>query len=152
MVVMANTLASQALTSLSDVSFSFSFIMDRTKKARDAVTNRQTLLRFSCLILLDLALGLWASALLPPASVVSSSLSGMDGVIRNLRRLITWLMGAPAGLKLNSVLSGALGKFFLYHIHLWVTFLHVTAPLATQGLARAADVLPYLGLCLQVGQ
>ena len=26
------------------------------------------------------------------------------------------------------------------------------APLATQGLARAADVLPYLGLCLQVGQ
>ena len=53
------------------------------------------------------------------------ALLGADQVVLNLRKLITWLMGAPAGLKLNSVLSMCLGRFFLYHIHLWVTFLHV---------------------------
>ena len=46
-------------------------------------------------------------------------------VVSYLNILMTWLMGAPAGLKLNSVLSQSLGKFFLYHIHLWKTFLQV---------------------------
>ena len=31
-------------------------------------------------------------------------------VVPELRRLLIWVMGAPAGLKLNSVLSAALGK------------------------------------------
>ncbi len=61
-------------------------------------------------------------------------------------------MGAPAGLKLNSVLSGALGRFFLYHIHLWVTFLRLTAPYVSRALSSAAGagVMGYLGLCLQL--
>ena len=32
------------------------------------------------------------------------------------------MMENLAGLKLNSVLSKSLGNFFLYHIHLWVTY------------------------------
>ncbi len=74
----------------------------------------------------------------------------MKAVVSRLRLLITWLMGAPAGLKLNSVLSGALGKFFLYHIHLWVTFLELTAPHVTLALSLTADSLKYVGFCLQV--
>lgn len=37
-------------------------------------------------------------------------------------------MGAPAGLKLNYAFNNMLGKFFLYHIHLWWTFLIFMTP------------------------
>lgn len=30
-------------------------------------------------------------------------------------------MGAPAGLKMNRALDQVLGRFFLYHIHLWIS-------------------------------
>ena len=43
-----------------------------------------------------------------------------QGGILYLPELIAWLMVAPVGLKLSSVLNSARGKFFLYHIHLWV--------------------------------
>lgn len=50
-------------------------------------------------------------------------------VVDTLKGLIDWLMGAPAGLKLNHSFNGMLGRFFLYHINLWWTFLVVTKPL-----------------------
>jgi hypothetical protein len=59
-------------------------------------------------------------------------------------------MGAPAGLKLNSVLSQSLGKFFLYHIHLWVTFLYVTTPYLSDIFYRAMFALSWMGFCFQV--
>ena len=37
-----------------------------------------------------------------------------------LERLLQWLMGNPAGLKLNSALAHFLGHFFLYHVYLWI--------------------------------
>lgn len=33
-------------------------------------------------------------------------------------------MGAPAGLKMNRALDQVLGRFFLYHIHLWISELY----------------------------
>lgn len=45
-----------------------------------------------------------------------------------LTSLVDWLMGAPAGLKLNYSFNKMLGKFFLYHIHLWWTFLVFIKP------------------------
>lgn len=33
-------------------------------------------------------------------------------------------MGAPAGLKMNRALDQVLGRFFLYHIHLWISELN----------------------------
>lgn len=38
-----------------------------------------------------------------------------------LQHLLQWLMGAPAGLKMNRALDQVLGRFFLYHIHLWIS-------------------------------
>ena len=64
--------------------------------------------------------------------IIFTFLKIMDKVVFYLRDLIAWLMGAPVGLKLNSVLTSALGKFFLYHIHLWLTFLHMLAPLVSE--------------------
>lgn len=37
----------------------------------------------------------------------------------SLTSLINWLMGVPAGLKLNKPLNDFLGRFFMYHIYLW---------------------------------
>ncbi len=41
----------------------------------------------------------------------------------NLQVLIEWLMGAPVGLKLNRLLTTVLGKFFIYHLYLWKTYI-----------------------------
>lgn len=41
----------------------------------------------------------------------------------SLQILIEWLMGVPVGLKLNQPLSTVLGKFFLYHLYLWKTYI-----------------------------
>jgi len=46
-----------------------------------------------------------------------------------LQALIEWLMGNPAGLKLNRPLNETLGKFFLYHIYLWRTYITFVYPL-----------------------
>lgn len=42
-------------------------------------------------------------------------------VAKELEELLQWLMGAPAGLKMNRALDQVLGRFFLYHIHLWIS-------------------------------
>lgn len=39
--------------------------------------------------------------------------------------LIDWLMGVPAGLKLNNELSSFLGTFFLFHVEVWMAYLTV---------------------------
>lgn len=57
-----------------------------------------------------------------------ASLGWAQTVVANLRSLVRWLMGAPAGLKLNAQLSSALGHFFLYHITLWETYVSVVWP------------------------
>lgn len=41
-------------------------------------------------------------------------------VAEGLQHLLQWLMGAPAGLKMNPALDQVLGRFFLYHTHLWI--------------------------------
>lgn len=55
-------------------------------------------------------------------------LTNAEKVVVSLKNLIHWLMGAPAGLKLNYAFNNMLGKFFLYHIHLWWTFLIFITP------------------------
>uniref|UniRef100_A0A3Q3XP98 Uncharacterized protein n=1 Tax=Mola mola TaxID=94237 RepID=A0A3Q3XP98_MOLML len=83
-------------------------------------------------LLVDVALGMllisWlyrdehicmlANALVPVA----------DHVAKELDQLLQWLMGAPAGLKMNRALDQVLGRFFLYHIHLWISYIHLMSP------------------------
>lgn len=51
-----------------------------------------------------------------------------DDTAQHLNDLLHWLMGAPAGLKLNAQLTGYLGHFFLYHAYLWKGYLSVLRP------------------------
>jgi len=125
---------------------------------RQAQLSRLTkcnLFRFGLCILLDLIIGHLASEAIRvdanAEKLAKVALLGADQVVLNLRKLITWLMGAPAGLKLNSVLSMCLGRFFLYHIHLWVTFLHVTTPHMSYFLTNyCLEALSKLGICMQL--
>eukprot|EP00795_Rhopilema_esculentum_P004626 gene4626-20901_t len=45
-----------------------------------------------------------------------------------LNELLDWLVGAPAGLKLNHELTIFLGKFFLYHVYIWIGYLLIMEP------------------------
>ncbi|GLH10694.1 Uncharacterized protein GBIM_15608 [Gryllus bimaculatus] len=67
-------------------------------------------------------------------SLVSSTLPSQlllhsaEEVVHTLQELLKWLMGIPAGLKLNFAFNKMLGKFFVYHINLWWTFLVLAEP------------------------
>jgi len=74
----------------------------------------------------------------------------MEIIIRNLKSLIVWMMENPAGLKLNSVLSQALGNFFLYHIHLWMTYVMLVVPLLTPYLTKILNLVMFTSLSLQI--
>ncbi|XP_076657391.1 phosphatidylinositol glycan anchor biosynthesis class Q [Halictus rubicundus] len=84
-------------------------------------------------LIIDMLLGIFILQLLLhylentfPSEIL---LNNAEKVVTLLKDLINWLMGAPAGLKLNLALNNMLGKFFLYHIHLWWTFLIFIKPL-----------------------
>jgi len=81
-----------------------------------------------------LVLFLFLSALIIEISI-------QQKVVESLKELINWLMGVPAGLKLNHALNNTMGKFFLYHIQLWWTFLIFLKPL----LDLAFEVLLLFG-------
>ena len=75
---------------------------------------------------------------------------GMDQIVNNLKTLIIWMMENPGGLKLNSVLSRALGNFFLYHIHLWMTYVMLVVPLLTPWGSTLIQLLSVSPLTLQM--
>ncbi|XP_037544375.1 phosphatidylinositol N-acetylglucosaminyltransferase subunit Q isoform X2 [Nematolebias whitei] len=68
-----------------------------------------------------------------------------DHVARELEELLQWLMGAPAGLKMNRALDQVLGRFFLYHIHLWISYIHLMSPFI-QGILWFGGLSACLGL------
>ncbi|XP_033108713.1 phosphatidylinositol N-acetylglucosaminyltransferase subunit Q-like isoform X2 [Anneissia japonica] len=67
----------------------------------------------------------------------------------SLEQLLRWLMGAPAGLKLNRELASFLGHFFLYHIYLWVGYLGAIAPFLAIAI-RFTSLCGCLGLSVVI--
>merc|ERR1719483_1284590 len=86
----------------------------------------------------------------PHPSLTDSVYLSMDTTVRELKSLITWMMENPAGLKLNSVLSHSLGNFFLYHIHLWVTYVMLVVPFLTPYLTTLVNIACYTSLSIQI--
>lgn len=68
-----------------------------------------------------------------------------DHVAKELEELLEWLMGAPAGLKMNRALDQVLGRFFLYHIHLWISYIHLMSPFI-EGILWYGGLSACLGL------
>lgn len=79
-------------------------------------------------------IGQMADALIPVA----------DRIALELQELLQWLMGAPAGLKMNRALDEVLGRFFMYHIHLWISYIRLMSPFIEV-------ILWYIGLSACLG-
>ncbi|XP_047389772.1 phosphatidylinositol N-acetylglucosaminyltransferase subunit Q isoform X3 [Sciurus carolinensis] len=83
-------------------------------------------------VLLDVALGLMLLSWLHSSNRIGQLADALvpvaDHVAEELQHLLQWLMGAPAGLKMNRALDQVLGRFFLYHIHLWISYIHLMSP------------------------
>lgn len=83
-------------------------------------------------VLLDVALGLlllsWLHSNNRIGQLANALVPVADRVAEELQHLLQWLMGAPAGLKMNRALDQVLGRFFLYHIHLWISYIHLMSP------------------------
>ncbi|XP_018620139.1 phosphatidylinositol N-acetylglucosaminyltransferase subunit Q isoform X3 [Scleropages formosus] len=96
--------------------------------------------------LVDIALGLllisWLYRENRIGRLANTLVPVADHVAKELQELLQWLMGAPAGLKMNRALDQVLGRFFLYHIHLWINDSLVCGPLRLPG----ADLCPLCGV------
>ncbi|XP_008047523.1 phosphatidylinositol N-acetylglucosaminyltransferase subunit Q [Carlito syrichta] len=83
-------------------------------------------------VLLDVALGLallsWLHGKNRIGQLADALIPVADHVAEELQHLLQWLMGVPAGLKMNRALDQVLGRFFLYHIHLWISYIHLMSP------------------------
>ncbi|KAJ4932236.1 hypothetical protein JOQ06_010661 [Pogonophryne albipinna] len=83
-------------------------------------------------VLLDVALGMllmwWLYKDNHISMLANTLVPAADHVAKELEELLQWLMGAPAGLKMNRALDQVLGRFFLYHIHLWISYIHLMSP------------------------
>uniref|UniRef100_A0A3P9MJD1 Phosphatidylinositol glycan anchor biosynthesis class Q n=1 Tax=Oryzias latipes TaxID=8090 RepID=A0A3P9MJD1_ORYLA len=99
-------------------------------------------------VLVDVALGIllmsWLYRDEHVAALASALVPAADRVATELEQLLQWLMGAPAGLKMNRALDQVLGRFFLYHIHLWISYIHLLSPSVEQ-------ILWYGGLSAGLG-
>ncbi|XP_029363398.1 phosphatidylinositol N-acetylglucosaminyltransferase subunit Q-like [Echeneis naucrates] len=82
--------------------------------------------------LVDVALGMllisWLYRDNHISMLANTLVPAADHVAKQLEELLQWLMGAPAGLKMNRALDQVLGRFFLYHIHLWISYIHLMSP------------------------
>lgn len=98
--------------------------------------------------LVDIALGLLLISWLYRENRISKLANTLvpvaDHVAKELQQLLEWLMGAPAGLKMNKALDQVLGRFFLYHIHLWISYIHLMSPFIER-------ILWYVGLSACLG-
>ncbi|CAG9133362.1 unnamed protein product [Plutella xylostella] len=72
----------------------------------------------------------------------------LEKLVNSLYSLLKWLMGAPAGLKLNYAFNNMLGKYFSYHIQLWWLFLDVSGE-KLHIVLQIYQYVGYLGLTFQ---
>ena len=119
------------LASALGLSYTGQLVLHRWQEAKRiavSANRNKPVLRCAAFVAFDLVLGFLALALVSAGCrgqafsaltfsdepSLSSVVLGLaeNYVVPELRRLLTWVMGAPAGLKLNSVLSAALGKSY----------------------------------------
>lgn len=107
----------------------------RTISSRKSATGHAQFMRKANIVvsfLVDVALGMlliwWLYRDNHITMLANTLVPAADHVAKELQELLQWLMGAPAGLKMNRALDQVLGRFFLYHIHLWISYIHLMSP------------------------
>ncbi|MCO5571652.1 hypothetical protein L7F22_025399 [Adiantum nelumboides] len=116
-----------------------------------AAAHRTALIRHSTwsAIICDLVFGLvWGAFFLSHQSAISSQIRAMvQGLTDDILRTgCIWLMGVPAGFKLNTELAGMLGLFSLNVIQIWSTLVYLSKPLFGPFLCMLAVAGMLLGI------
>nr|SVE73749.1 EOG090X0BA1 [Daphnia atkinsoni] len=83
------------------------------------------------------------------SEVLEKFLKSVKVIADYLQLLIEWLMGVPVGLKLNRPLSNVLGKFFLYHLYLWKTYIDIIRPVVST-VIFISSTIGLIGLSFQM--
>ncbi|CAK1547200.1 unnamed protein product [Leptosia nina] len=80
-------------------------------------------------LIIDIILGYYVlEILLEDRKQIGVILLGiLEKLVNSMYTLLKWLMGAPAGLKLNNAFNKMLGNYFSYHVELWWLFLDVSS-------------------------
>ncbi|XP_041853139.1 phosphatidylinositol N-acetylglucosaminyltransferase subunit Q [Melanotaenia boesemani] len=124
----------------------------RTLSSPKAAANHTEFMRKANILvsfLVDVALGVLLMSWLYRddhiAMLANTLVPAADHVAKELEELLQWLMGAPAGLKMNRALDQVLGRFFLYHIHLWISYIHLMSPFI-EGILWYGGLSACLGL------
>lgn len=106
------------------------------------------------MMILDLILGIVALNIVysigGASYIVETFLTSFKAVADSLQLLIESLMGVPVGLKLNRPLSTVLGKFFLYHLYLWKTYIDVIMSPLISNIISISSVFGFIGLTFQM--
>ncbi|XP_072036693.1 phosphatidylinositol N-acetylglucosaminyltransferase subunit Q-like [Amphiura filiformis] len=79
-------------------------------------------------VILGVLLMVWLQHNHLPVTMADWIMTWANTTGEQLQTLLKWLMGNPAGLKLNSAFAHFLGHFFLYHVYLWLGYLTVIRP------------------------
>ncbi|KAM8723364.1 phosphatidylinositol N-acetylglucosaminyltransferase subunit Q [Acanthopagrus schlegelii] len=125
--------------------------MRTISSAKPAAGHTQFMRKANILVsfLVDVALGMllisWLYRDNHIAMLANTLVPAADHVAKELDELLQWLMGAPAGLKMNRALDQVLGRFFLYHIHLWISYIHLMSPFI-EGILWYGGLSACLGL------
>merc|ERR1711936_86417 len=98
-------------------------------------------------VVLSLSFWILFAFLLDACQLSHNLLLLRDSTHRLLIQLIDWLMGVPAGLKLNRQLSHFLGNFFISHINIWIGYLQVLQ-LYSPPVLEVIALTSYMGLSL----
>lgn len=93
-------------------------------------------------VILGILLTLFITTFFDKSKWLNWGFNKMERLAENVEELIKILIAMPAGLKLNRPLNTALGTFFLYHIHIWKTYIVLLRPF----LILTLDVLAFSGL------
>ncbi|XP_050345972.1 phosphatidylinositol N-acetylglucosaminyltransferase subunit Q [Nymphalis io] len=72
----------------------------------------------------------------------------LEKLVNLMYSLLKWLMGDPAGLKLNNAFNKMLGKYFLYHVELWWLFIDVSGE-KLDVILHLYQYIGYLGFTFQ---
>ncbi|XP_063790831.1 phosphatidylinositol N-acetylglucosaminyltransferase subunit Q [Pseudophryne corroboree] len=122
-------------------------LISSSEKARDHTTFMRKANTVMSL-LLDMVLGILLMSWLYRGNHIGQLADALvpvaDHVALELQELLQWLMGAPAGLKMNRALDEVLGRFFMYHIHLWISYIRLMSPFIEV-------ILWYIGLSACLG-
>uniref|UniRef100_UPI0037E913FC phosphatidylinositol N-acetylglucosaminyltransferase subunit Q n=1 Tax=Semicossyphus pulcher TaxID=241346 RepID=UPI0037E913FC len=125
--------------------------MRTLSSAKPAAGHTQFMRKANILVsfLVDVALGMllisWLYRNDHISTLANTLVPAADHVAKQLEELLQWLMGAPAGLKMNRALDQVLGRFFLYHIHLWISYIHLMSPFI-EGILWYGGLSACLGL------